>query len=89
MPGQGEGSRTVVLVSALGQRCQDGLSLKCDTAKTCPSSPVLGAPVAQRSCELAFSAIVHWEGAASRRSGPPQRRDGLPATKGEFCKSSE
>lgn len=28
-------------MSAVGQGCHDGLSLKCDTAKKCPSSAVL------------------------------------------------
>lgn len=41
MPWQGYGNKTVVLVSAVGQGCHDGISLKCDTAKNCPNSAVL------------------------------------------------
>lgn len=41
MPWRGLGNKTVVLVSTVGQGCHDGISLKCDTAKNCPKSPVL------------------------------------------------
>lgn len=83
MPWRGYGDKAAVLVSAVGQRCHAGISLKCDTAKPCPSSPSSErGPWVCCGSALARRSIVHSEGAARRRSGPPRRGDGLAGTKG-------